>query len=95
MTTSRLTGFSGTFGGGRIEETVAQNPSTTNTDIVFDGNREDVWSIQAKPNARDVQYDFRLIYTDSGLVAETITQTPQVTVADVVVTFIPSIIIMT
>ncbi len=77
-TTSRLTGLSGTFGGGRAEETAVQNPSTTNTDIADDGNREDVWSIQAKSNAREVQYDFRVLY--GGLVAETITQTPQVTV---------------
>ena len=79
-TTSRLTGMSGTFGGGRIEETAAQNPSTTNTDVAADGNREDVWSVEAKVNSREVQYDFRVLY--GGSVADTITQTPQVTIAD-------------
>jgi len=78
-TTQRLTGMSGTFGGGRIEETAAQNPSTTNTDVANNGNREDVWSIEAKVNSRAVQYDFRVLY--DGEVADTITQTPQVTIS--------------
>jgi len=78
-TTSRLTGMTGTFGGGRIEETAAQNPSTTNTNVANNGNREDVWSIEAKPLSREVQYDFRVLY--GGVVADTITQTPQVTIA--------------
>ena len=78
-TTARLTGMSGTFGGGRIEETAAQNPSTTTTDVASNGNREDVWSVEAKVNSREVQYDFRVLY--DGNVADTITQTPQVTVS--------------
>jgi hypothetical protein len=70
--------LTGTFGGGRIEETVAQNPSTTNTDVASDGNREDVWNMQVKLLAREVVYDFRTLY--AGSVADTITQTPQLTV---------------
>lgn len=81
ITTSRITGMSGTFAGGRIEETAAQNPSTTNTDVAADGRREDVWNIQAKPNSRDVSYDFRVLYGPA--VAGTITQTPQLTVSGV------------
>ena len=70
--------MTGTFGGGRAEETAAQNPSTTNTDVANNGNREDLWSIEGKVNAREVQYDFRVLY--GGVVADTITQTPQVTI---------------
>ena len=82
VTTSRLTGLTGTFGGGRIEETAAQNPSTTTTNVANDGNREDVWSIEAKPNSVfDDTYDFRVLY--GGNVADTITQTPQVTVSGI------------
>lgn len=78
-TTQRLTGLSGTFGGGRIEETAAQNPSTTTTDVAEDGNREDVWSLQFKTAAREVVYDFRVVF--DGAPADTITQTPQATFA--------------
>lgn len=60
ITTQRLTGLTGTFGGGRIEE--ALNPSTTNTDVAADGNREDVWNIQATPGAREVSYSFRVLW---------------------------------
>lgn len=77
-TTSRLTGMSGTFGGGRAEETAAQNPSTTDTDVADNGNREDLWSMHGKPLAREVQYDFRVLY--DGVVPDTITQIPQVTI---------------
>jgi hypothetical protein len=76
-TTQRLTGFSGTFGGGRAEETAAQNPSTTDTDVADDGNREDLWSVWGRDAARTGPHDFRVLY--DGVVAETITQTPQVT----------------
>ena len=76
-TSQRLTGLSGTFGGGRIEE--ALNPSTTDTNVADDGNREDVWNIQATTQAREVTYNFRTLY--GGLVADTITQTPQLTVS--------------
>jgi len=79
VTTARLTGMSGTFGGGRIEETAAQNPSTTTTNVASDGNREDVWNMQVKANAREVSYDFRVLY--DGVVADTVTQTPQLTVS--------------
>ena len=80
-TTQRLTGLTGTFGGGRIEE--ALNPSSTNTDVASDGNREDVWNLEANVDARDVSYDFRVLY--GGNVPNTITQTPQVTVTSVVI----------
>ena len=79
-TTSRLTGMSGTFGGGRAEETAAQNPSTTLTNVADNGNREDVASLEAKPLARPVQYDFQLAF--AGVAPDTLTQTPQVTVLD-------------
>jgi hypothetical protein len=75
VTTARITGMSGTFGGGRIEE--ALNPSATNTNVANDGNREDVWNIQLTPASREVIYDFRVLY--GGIVSGTITQTPQVT----------------
>ena len=76
-TTNRITGMTGTFGGGRIEE--ALNPSTTDTNIADDGQREDVWNIEGKTLARDVAYVFRTLY--DGNVADTITQTPQVTIS--------------
>lgn len=78
-TTARLSGLTGTFAGGRIEETAAQNPSTTTTDVATDGNREDVWSIQAKALSREVSYDFRVLY--GGVVADTLTVTPQATIS--------------
>ena len=77
-TTARLTGLTGTFGGGRIEETAAQNPSTTTTDVAANGNREDVWSIQGKTLSREVQYDFRVLY--GGIEATSYTVTPKVTI---------------
>jgi hypothetical protein len=80
-TTQRLTGFSGTFGGGRAEETAAQNPSTTDTNVADNGNREDLWAVEARPASREVQYDFRVLY--GGVVADTITQTPQVTISGI------------
>jgi hypothetical protein len=76
-TTSRLTGFSGTFGGGRFEEVL--NPSATDTDVAEDGYREDVWSIQATADAVDAAvYEFRALYDDR--VADTITEVPRVTI---------------
>lgn len=76
-TTSRLTGLTGTFAGGRIEE--ALNPSTTNTDVAANGNREDVWNIQGTAESREVAYVFRVLY--DGEVPDTITQTPTVTIS--------------
>jgi hypothetical protein len=86
-TTARLTGMSGTFGGGRIEETAAQNPSTTDTDIADNGNREDVWSIEGVPAAREVSYAFRVLYDDT--VPDTITETPNITIVEEVALFLP------
>ena len=77
-TTQRLSGLTGTFGSGRIEELV--NPSGTTTDVAEDGNREDVWSIQATVDSQQISYDFRVLY--GGEVSETITVTPQVTVVN-------------
>jgi hypothetical protein len=76
-TTARLTGLTGTFAGGRIEE--ALNPSTTNTNVASDGNREDVWNIQATTESREVAYVGRVLY--GGVVADTITQTPTITIS--------------
>lgn len=81
-TTSRLTGMTGTFAGGRAEETAAQNPSATTTDAADNGNREDLWSLEAKLLSRPVQYDFQTFF--DGVAPDTLTQTPQVTVLDVV-----------
>ena len=90
-TTSRLTGITGTFGGGRAEETAAQNPSTTTVDVANNGNREEVWSMEAKPLSREnQQYDLRTLI--GGVVVDTYTVTPQVTIgADVTPTVRPVI----
>lgn len=76
-TTQRLTGLTGTFAGGRIEE--ALNPSTTNTDVADNGNREDVANIQMTAGSREVSYVARVLY--GGNVPDTITTTPTITVS--------------
>ena len=80
-TSSRLTGLTGSFGGGRAEETAAQNPSTTTVNVASNGNREEVWSMEAKLLSRvGQQYDLRILI--GGLVVDTYTVTPQVTIED-------------
>ena len=85
----RLT-MAGTFGGGRGEETAAQNPSTTLTDIGLDQDREDLGVIQAKLNARAVAHGFILIWP-GDLLPDTITETPVITVTEASLAANPSL----
>ncbi len=77
-TTVQLTApTSGAFGGGRIQDD--ENPTDT-VDIGDDQFREDEWCIEALPAAVGGEtYQFRVLF--EGVVADTITVTPQITIA--------------
>ncbi len=78
-TTARLlapaTKTTGDFDAGRFEE--AANPAAT-VNITTDNYTEMVWSMEAKPLAREVAYQFRV--TIGGVVIDDYTVTPQMTI---------------
>ncbi len=88
-TTAQLTApTSGTFGGGRIQDD--ENPTDT-VDIGDDQFREDEWCIEALPAAVGGEtYQFRVLF--EGVVADTITVTPQLTISSgITASGVPSI----